>query len=57
MVVLAFFFDVLQQIGAAAVTDRLMEAIDAELAQAALPGVAAAVAEAVAEELPVGAGA
>ena len=49
MVVRAFFFDVLQQIGASAVTDRLMEAIDAELAQSALPPVAAEVAGAVAE--------
>jgi len=55
MVVRAFFFDVLQQIGAPAVTERLMDAIDAELALSPLPPVAAAVADAVTEAVAAGA--
>ncbi len=39
MVVRAFFYEVLQQIGVPAVTERLAEAIDAELAGVALPAV------------------
>ncbi len=39
MVVRAFFYEVLQQIGVPEVTERLAEAIDAELAGAPLPAV------------------